>query len=202
VRRAEHQEKRADALDREAEPKLGPNAHRLEKLGHASRRGDELRKAQERNRERRSLHEQARELAKRISEVTRHVAEEARRRFQELAQQRLQELAQRLETAYQAVRERADALIRPAKPEREIASKAPPDLAASISSATRDALLGRTRPAALDPAVKVSRDVLLGRSSGEGRDKGAPDVAALLGRGSPSQPKTEGRSRADDDWDR
>lgn len=170
MRGAEVQEARAAVLDREPEPKLGPIASQMEKLGHESHRGDERRAVEARNAERRTLQEQARELAKEIADAARQAIEEARRR--------VHEVAHRLEEAYQAVRDRAAAIIRPgrdASPELELpSSPAAPD---------RDALLGRGK--AVDPpAREVDREALLGRKLAGAPERGPePDRDSLLGRG-------------------
>jgi hypothetical protein len=185
VRSAEVQEARAVVLDREPEPKLGPIASQMEKLGHDSHRGDERRAVEARNAERRTLQEQARELAKEIADAARQAIEEARRR--------VQEVARRLEEAYQAVRDRAAAIIRPgrdASPELE-----PPSLPTAPDP---DALLGRRK--AIDPPTReIDRDALLGRKPMKEPERGpAPDRDHLLGRG----PVSPGSNRSLPDRER
>lgn len=190
TRTAEKQEQRAVALDREPEPKLGPIANAMEKLGHASRRGDERREVEARNVQRQTLHEQARDLARQIAEATRQVAE--------AAQRRLRDLAQRLENAYRIVRERA-ALNRSTISEIETARESPTsDRAAPLMTVARNPMLGRAKSTTLDVAREKTAGDLLGRVSGEEREKVAPDLASLLGRGLQRHPPTEDRSRDDD----
>jgi ATP-dependent exoDNAse (exonuclease V) alpha subunit len=169
---AEREEERAAALDREPEPKLGPTASQMEKLGHFSRRGDERREVESRNAERRTLQEQMRELAKQIAEAARQVAEDARRR--------LENLAQRLDAAYTAVRERAEAVVRPMPAlmplEQVAADPGRGGATQEVAATLRDALLGRHRPMNVDRATTIDRDRLLGRQTdGEARSAPARD---------------------------
>lgn len=176
---AERHDMRAAALDREAEPKLGPTASQMEKANTVSRRGDERRAVEARNAERRVLYEQARELVKQIAEAARQVAVEARRR--------LQELGQRLDAAYQAVRLRTEAVMaRPVSVEREAAGTKPIE---GIAAATRDMLLGRAGRPVGDVAHAIDVDALLGRKKPEvDRDKAGLDVDSLLGRSITAKP--------------
>lgn len=169
TRAAEREEERAVALDREPEPKLGPTASQMEKLGHASRRGDERREVEARNAERRTLQEQARELAKQIADAARQVVEDTRRR--------LHELAQRLDAAYNGVRERAEAMVRPvpalAPVERVAADSGRSGATQEVAATIRDALLGRHRPVTVDRVETVDRDRLLGRLT-DGGERSTP----------------------------
>ncbi len=178
ARAAEHHEDRAAALDREPEPKLGPTASQMEKLGHTSRRGDERREVKARNSELRTLHEQARELAKQLADAARDVIEETRRR--------LRELTQRLDVAYRAIRGRAAAVTRPTVPTP--GNPGTPSTAAPLDNAGMDVLLGRVLA---HPVPAVGRDALLGRSSRQLREESAPDVAAILGRPLREHPEIE-----------
>lgn len=183
-RAADAHEARAAVLDREPEPKLGPIAGQMEKLGTPSRRGDERRAVQARNAERQRLHEQARELARQIMDTARQVAEEARRR--------VLGLAQRLDAAYRAARLRAEAAMTrpvPAPTGREAAEPKPIE---GIAAATRDILLGRAgRPAGAAARV-VDTDALLGRKPPEvDRDKAGLEVDSLLGRLTPTKSDKE-----------
>lgn len=176
---AERHDMRAAALDREAEPKLGPTASQMEKENTVSRRGDERRAVEARNAERRALYEQARELVKQIAEAARQVAVEARRR--------LQELGQRLDAAYQAVRFRTEVVMaRPISVEREAAETKPIE---GVAAATRDMLLGRAGRPTGDMARAIDADALLGQKKPEvDRDKAGFDVDSLLGRSTPGKP--------------
>lgn len=185
VRGAEIQEARAAVLDREPEPKLGPIASQMEKLGHESHRGDERRAVEARNAERRTLQEQARELAKEIADTARQAIQEARRR--------VQEVAHRLEEAYQTVRDRAAAIIRPSRD-----ASLELELPSSPAAPDRGALLGRGKT--IDPPTReVDRDALLGRKPMEEPERGpAPDRERLLGR----RPAPPGPSRSPPDRER
>jgi len=172
-REAEKQNARAATLDREPEPKLGPIASQMEKLGHASRRGDERRAVEARNAERRALHEQARELARQIVEVAQQVADDARRR--------LQGLAQRLEAAYQRARLGADVVLSASNSTGLNAAKVAP--AQNITQAARDLLLGRPNRPDGNPAKALDPEALLGRKPDDRTDKSsARDPAAFLER--------------------
>jgi len=153
---------RADALDREPEPKMGPIASQMEKLGTPSRRGDEYRDVKARNIERQRLRDQARQLAQEIAATTRVAFEDARRHV--LA------LAQRLDDAYRTVRTRAEALVRP------VATERPTNFSDTQGAASvlRDALLGRAKPVTNRPDAVVDRDKLLGRTRSRD-DRDEPD---------------------------
>lgn len=195
IRTAEQQEERAVALDREPEPKLGPTASNMEKLGHESRRGDERRAVEARNAERRTLHEQARDLARQIAEVTREVFEDAQRR--------LHDIAKRLEKAFNTVRERAEAVTRTTMLDREALSNTT-SVSRDFSStnASRDELLGRVKPVARDATPVRERGGLLGKAAKNVVGQAVPDVADLLGRGPNRKSSTKDRSRDDDDRER
>ncbi len=190
TRAAEQHEDRAAALDREPEPKVGPTASNMEKLGHASRLGDERREVQARNAERRTMREQAHKAVKRAEEFARRMIEEA--------QCRLRDLGQRLEAAYRVVRERSGTLTRPAALEPELPPTLAEDPVTSVATAARDALLGRTRPGALNPARDVASDALL-KPAREIEENARPNVEALLGRGLSKPPQRTGHSRDDDE---
>lgn len=188
-READKQNTRAATLDREPEPKLGPIASQMEKLGHASRRGDERRAAEARNAQRRALHEQARELARQIAEVAQQVADDARRR--------LQGLAQRLEAAYRRARLGAHVALAPSESMRLDTDEVAP--AQNIAQTTRDLLLGRANRPADNLAKVLDPDALLGRKAGARSDKSSTrDPAALLDQTDP-RPITPGDRSRDDD---
>lgn len=151
-RAANDHEARAAALDREPEPKMGPIASQMERLGTPSRRGDERRDVEARNAERLRLRDQARQLAREIAATARQVAEDARRR--------VLDLAQRLDTAYRAACTRGGALVRPA-PVQRVPDSA--DVVADATAVIRNALLGRTRPTMAERGDAVDKDRLLGR---------------------------------------
>lgn len=189
---AKHDIRAAD-LDREPEPKLGPIASQMEKLGHPSRRGDERRAVEARNAERRVLHEEARELAKQIAEATRQAVDVARRH--------VQELGKRLETAYQAIRHRAEtALAKTETADRVVEGSKSAEV---VAKSMNNALLGRMGPPGPNAANIVDRDALLGRKNRE-RDahSSTPDKAILLGRGEPRQAGNESQDRDDGDRSR
>jgi len=172
------QDARAAALDREPEPKLGPTASQMEKLGHASRRGDERRAVEARNAERRALHEQARELARQIADTARQAAEEARRR--------VRELGRRLDEAFRAARDRAQAVLVRGEPGSGDPAAKP--LASIVTAAARDALLGSADRSAGDVLPTIDRDALLGKKiTGRDSQSRAPDPADLLQDGNPGR---------------
>lgn len=195
ARAAERHEDRAIAFDREPEPKLGPTASTMEKLGHASRRGDEFRAVEARNAERRTLHQQARDLARQIAEVTREAFEDTQRR--------LNHLAKRLEKAFSALRERAEAVTRATTLDRETSSTTTSvDRGLLSTTASRDELLGRVRPVARDVTPVRERGDLLGKAAKKVVGQAVPDVADLLGRGLNRKSSAKDRSRDDDDRER
>lgn len=69
---------RAEALDREPQPKLGVSAAAMERRGIETDRGDLVRQATERNAERMTLREQVREIGSRAVDLGREIAEKAR----------------------------------------------------------------------------------------------------------------------------
>ena len=142
---------RAGALDREPEPKIGPIASQMERLGIRSRRGDERRAVEARNNRCQQLHKYARKLTREIAETARQLAGEARRRALDVAR--------RLDSAYRAARTRTEAAIFPARAE----TADPISIIADAGAATRDALLGRARPTLTDRSSTADRDQLLGR---------------------------------------
>ncbi len=180
-------EDRASALEREPEPKLGPTASNMEKLGHASRLGDERREVQARNAERCTLREQAHKAAKRAEDFARRVMEKCR----------LHDLGQRLEAAYRMVSERAGTLIRPSMSAPEPTPDTSED-AATLTKTMRNALLGRTTDR-LDPVRDIINGSLLRPAEGEGQEQTAPTLEALLGRGPKRQLRLEDRTRDEDD---
>lgn len=150
-RAADAHQARADTFDREPEPKLGPIASQMERLGKPSRRGDERRDVEARNAKRRRLREQAREITREIAATTRQLALDVRRH--------VHDLGSRLDAAYRAAYARADALIR-AQPTRQADAVNIVEIAARPP---RDALAGRARSP--DQDQKVDRDRLLGRAT-------------------------------------
>lgn len=94
---------KADNLDREPEPKLGPIATQIERVGKQSRRGDEIRDVQARNAERQRLREQAKHIARQIAETGRQLFAETHRH--------VQDIARRLDGAYRAAYGRAEKLL-------------------------------------------------------------------------------------------
>lgn len=79
--RVDHRSYEAQGVEREAEPKLGPTAAKMEREGKASERGDERRAAQERNRLREALKKEAEVVDLALERERR--TEEAQRRRQE-----------------------------------------------------------------------------------------------------------------------
>ena len=152
-RTAEAHMTRADALDREPDPKMGPTASQMERLGTSSRRGDERREVEARNAQRQRLRDQARQLAREIASTTRQVVEDARRR--------VQDLAHRLDTAYRTACARAEALVRPKPPERTADHIG---AAQDVATTLRDTLLGRAQRTAGNRTEPIDRDRLLGRA--------------------------------------
>ena len=69
---------RADALDREPQPKLGMAASGMERRGRESDRGGDWRASQARNVERQSLRDQLREIGERIGETMREIGDQVR----------------------------------------------------------------------------------------------------------------------------
>lgn len=175
---AARHEVRAAALDREPEPKLGPIASQMEKLGYASRRGDERRAVEARNAERRTLHEQARKVAQHITEVAQQLAEDARRR--------LQDVAQRLETAYRTAYRRAETAL------------ARPDAVQIGNAKAREALLGRLNRPTTEPDKAVDKNALLGRNPSACSDQISRTTGeALLGRGETKRERERGDGSSD-----
>jgi ATP-dependent exoDNAse (exonuclease V) alpha subunit len=154
---------RADALDREPDPKMGPIASQMERLGTSSRRGDERREVEARNAQRQRLRNQAHQLAREIVATTRQIVDDARRS--------IQDLAHRLDTAYRSACARAEALARTTPAER---TTDPADAAQEVAATMRDVLLGRTRPGAGNRIQPVDHDRLLGRAR-PNADQDAPD---------------------------
>jgi hypothetical protein len=187
---ADRLERRAEVLDREPEPKLGPIASQMEKLGNASRRGDERRAVEARNAERRTLQRQSRELATQMAKAARQMAKEAKRR--------LQKLTQRLEAAYRIIRERAVALKPPTQ------GQALPPTAQPVvpeSQLSRDEILGKPGGGVAGVVLNVGRDAILGRKQEDGR-KITPDTDALLGRGQKPESRDRGQSKDDEGYER
>lgn len=150
-RAAEAHEARADALDREPEPKMGPVASQMERLGAPSRRGDERRAVEARNAERQRLRDQARQLARNVAEMARQIAEDTRNRVHDLARQ--------LDVAYRAAHGRVVALMRPVS---TLAAE-PSDIAEGAGVGIRDTLFNRRRPSG-EEGRTADRDKLLGRA--------------------------------------
>lgn len=150
-RAADAHQARADMFDREPEPKLGPIASQMERLGTPSRRGDVRRDVEARNAKRRRLRERAREFTREIAATTRQLALDVRHH--------VHDLASRLDAAYRAAYARADALIR--LPPARAADRA--NIVESAATALRDALVGRAQFP--DQDQKVDRDRLLGRTT-------------------------------------
>ncbi len=80
----DHRSYAARGIDREPEPKQGPFATAMERLGHRSRAGDERRRVQERNASRDRLHADARRVANDLREIQYREAERQRHATDEL----------------------------------------------------------------------------------------------------------------------
>lgn len=148
---AEREIVRAEALEREPEPKIGVVANALERRGVETERGQFHREVQVRNEERRRLRELLRETDRRLAAVRdrlRAVMAEQRRS--------LAGLWERLEQAFRRSRE-----IRP-----EASRKAVREPSKAVPGAMdRDRLLGRSGQRANEPeSSRPSVDRLLGRS--------------------------------------
>ena len=154
---------RADALDREPQPKLGMAASGMERRGRKSERGGDWRASQARNAERQTIRDQLREIGERIGETMREMGDQVREaasgvreRLNQAASRLLgldrdgdrgggkrpapgstaDRIAQRLR-AREAGQERDDGTGRTAEPERE---KAPGDETVRGRESIRDRL--------------------------------------------------------------